>query len=84
MRGLEVGVVVGIPGWHARGQGFKSPQLHHHNTAVQLPCRLRPQHAASPSNPGLGHTWGMTASATASRSAITATTRACIASVMCR
>jgi len=27
-RGLVVGVVVGIPGWHARGQGFKSPQLH--------------------------------------------------------
>jgi hypothetical protein len=21
--------------WHARGQGFKSPQLHHHNTAGQ-------------------------------------------------
>jgi len=34
--------------------------------------------------PGLGHTWGMTANATASRSAVTATTRACIASVMCR
>jgi hypothetical protein len=27
-RGLVVGVVVGIPRWHARGQGFKSPQLH--------------------------------------------------------
>jgi hypothetical protein len=32
----------------------------------------------------MGHTWGMAASATVSRSAITATTRACIASVMCR
>src|SRR4029453_17768769 len=32
-QGLMVVVVVGIPGWHARGQGFKSPQLHHHNTA---------------------------------------------------
>jgi hypothetical protein len=27
-RGFVVGVVVGIPRWHARGQGFKSPQLH--------------------------------------------------------
>jgi hypothetical protein len=23
-----LGVVAGVPGWHARGQGFKSPQLH--------------------------------------------------------
>jgi hypothetical protein len=23
-----MGDVVGIPRWHARGQGFKSPQLH--------------------------------------------------------
>jgi hypothetical protein len=27
-RGFVVGVLVGIPRWHARGQGFKSPQLH--------------------------------------------------------
>jgi hypothetical protein len=27
-RGLVVGAVAGIPRWHARGQGFKSPQLH--------------------------------------------------------
>jgi hypothetical protein len=40
--------------WHARGQGFKSPQLHHHNTAGQPPCRVRPQHAASPSDADLG------------------------------
>jgi hypothetical protein len=26
-RGFVVGVVAGIPRWHARGQGFKSPQL---------------------------------------------------------
>jgi hypothetical protein len=29
-RGYVVGVVAGIPRWQARGQGFKSPQLHHH------------------------------------------------------
>jgi hypothetical protein len=29
-RGCMVAAVVGIPRWHARGQGFKSPQLHHH------------------------------------------------------
>ena len=27
-QGFVVGAVVGIPRWHARGQGFKSPQLH--------------------------------------------------------
>jgi hypothetical protein len=27
-RGFVVAAVVGIPRWHARGQGFKSPQLH--------------------------------------------------------
>jgi hypothetical protein len=54
--------------WDARGQGFKSPQLHHHRSAGQPPCCVRPQHAASLSDPGLGHTWGMAASATVSRS----------------
>jgi len=34
-RGFVVGVAVGIPRWHARGQGFKSPQLHHHKSAGQ-------------------------------------------------
>jgi hypothetical protein len=27
-QGVVVGVMAGIPRWHARGQGFKSPQLH--------------------------------------------------------
>jgi hypothetical protein len=27
-QGFVGGAVVGIPRWHARGQGFKSPQLH--------------------------------------------------------
>jgi hypothetical protein len=27
-RGFVVGAVAGIPRWHARGQGFESPQLH--------------------------------------------------------
>jgi GNAT superfamily N-acetyltransferase len=40
-----VGAVAGIPRWHARGQGFKSPQLHHQEPAGQPPCRLRPQYA---------------------------------------
>jgi hypothetical protein len=31
--------------WHARGQGFKSPQFHHHNTTGQRHC------AATPSPP---------------------------------
>jgi hypothetical protein len=37
---------------HARGQGFKSPQLHHYITAGQRPCSFRPQHAASRPDPG--------------------------------
>jgi hypothetical protein len=38
-------------------RGSNPPQLHHHNTAAQPPCRVWPQHAASSPDPGLGHTW---------------------------
>jgi dienelactone hydrolase len=34
-RGLVMVAVAGVPGWHARGQGFKSPQLHQ---AQRLPA----------------------------------------------
>jgi hypothetical protein len=36
-----VGVVAGIPGWHARGQGFKSPQLHPRSAALSAVDRPR-------------------------------------------
>jgi hypothetical protein len=29
-----VGAVAGVSRWHARGQGFKSPQLHPRSTAI--------------------------------------------------
>jgi hypothetical protein len=61
-RGFVVGVVVGIPRWHARGQGFKSPQLHHHPpgetsqpatpSARTTPAEPQLGHACPPSNPG--------------------------------
>jgi hypothetical protein len=59
-RGFVVGAVVGIPGWHARGQGFKSPQLHPHNTAGQRHC------AAIPSSPAelVSTIWGRIGAAT--------------------
>jgi hypothetical protein len=67
-----------------KGSGVQIPSAppphNRRSTVVSRPAsarRLLP-------DPGLGHIWGMTANATASRSAITATTRACIASVMCR
>ena len=40
-QGFVVGGMVGIPRWHARGQGFKSPQLHPRSTAQTGPDLLR-------------------------------------------
>jgi hypothetical protein len=40
-QGFVVGVVVGIPRWHARGQGFKSPQLHPRSEALSAVDRPR-------------------------------------------
>jgi hypothetical protein len=40
-QGFVVGAVAGIPRWHARGQGFKSPQLHPRSKARSGPCRLQ-------------------------------------------
>jgi predicted ATPase len=36
-----VGVVAGIPRWHARGQGFKSPQLHRAQRFPRSPAQGR-------------------------------------------
>jgi hypothetical protein len=36
-----VGVMVGIPRWHARGQGFKSPQLHQAQRIGRTPAQGR-------------------------------------------
>jgi hypothetical protein len=40
-QGFVVGAVVGIPGWHARGQGFKSPQLHQAQRISRPPSQRR-------------------------------------------
>jgi hypothetical protein len=40
-RGFVVGAVAGIPRWHARGQGFKSPQLHPRSAALSAVDRPR-------------------------------------------
>jgi hypothetical protein len=40
-RGFVVGAVVGIPRWHARGQGFKSPQLHQAQRIGSTPAQGR-------------------------------------------
>jgi hypothetical protein len=40
-RGLVVGPVAGIPRWHARGQGFKSPQLHQPQHTSRSPAQRR-------------------------------------------
>jgi hypothetical protein len=45
MRGFVVALMAGIPRWHARGQGFKSPQLHPRSDglfAVDRPWIARP------------------------------------------
>jgi hypothetical protein len=36
-----MGAVVGIPRWHARGQGFKSPQLHQAQRISRTPVQGR-------------------------------------------
>jgi hypothetical protein len=36
-----MGVVAGIPRWHARGQGFKSPQLHQAQRIGSTPTQGR-------------------------------------------
>jgi hypothetical protein len=62
--GFVVGAMVGIPGWHARGQGFKSPQLHPTTPQVtasafaqrrRLPlpdCRIRATRVPLPAEDG--------------------------------
>jgi hypothetical protein len=40
-RGFVWGGVVGIPRWHARGQGFKSPQLHPRSEGLSAGDRPR-------------------------------------------
>jgi hypothetical protein len=40
-RGFVVGAVAGIPRWHARGQGFKSPQLHQAQRNGSTPAQGR-------------------------------------------
>jgi hypothetical protein len=40
-RGLVVDAVAGIPRWHARGQGFKSPQLHQAQRLSRPPAQGR-------------------------------------------
>jgi hypothetical protein len=40
-RGFVVVAVVGIPRWHARGQGFKSPQLHQAQRHSRSPAQGR-------------------------------------------
>jgi hypothetical protein len=40
-QGFLVGVVLGVSRWHARGQGFKSPQLHPRSTAICRPGQHR-------------------------------------------
>jgi hypothetical protein len=64
--------------------GVQIPSAPPHTTAGHPACSLRPHPVVSSAVPALGHTWGMAASATASRSPMTATTRACISAVMCR
>jgi hypothetical protein len=84
-RGFVVGAVVGIPRWHARGQGFKSPQLHHHHTAGQHHCAAIPSSPAEAMSPAWGRTGAASAlSATPRHSSTAARTRACISGVRCR
>jgi hypothetical protein len=40
-QGFVVGAVPGLPGWHARGQGFKSPQLHQAQRIGRTPAQSR-------------------------------------------
>jgi hypothetical protein len=71
--------------WHARGQGFKSPQLHHREPAGQRYCAAIPLPPTEP----VSSAWGRigaanTLSATARHSSTAAKTRACISGVRCR